>query len=70
MPPSAQFRYPFKLLQLFINDAEMGKCQIKNTDVDIFFWHQISQFGALKGGVNYFYRPGHPTGSLAWEWKA
>ncbi|GGI93133.1 hypothetical protein GCM10007966_22130 [Legionella impletisoli] len=47
----------FNKLQLFINDAEMEKGSISNADIDVFYWRQISQFWALKGGVNYFYRP-------------
>lgn len=26
-------------------------------DIDIFYWHLISQFWAIKGGVNYFNEP-------------
>lgn len=44
-------------LQLLMNDAEMDEGQVENADLDIFYWHLISQFWALKGGVNYLYRP-------------
>ncbi len=47
----------FNKLQLFINDAEMEKGEVSNADMDIFYWRLISQFRAVKGGVNYFYRP-------------
>ena len=47
----------FNKLQLFINDAEMEKGRISNADIDVFYWRQISQFWAVKGGANYFYRP-------------
>lgn len=49
----------FNKLQLFINDAEMDQGSISNADMDVFYWHQISQFWAIKGGANYFYRPSH-----------
>ena len=35
----------------------MNKGKVENADMDIFYWHLISQFWAIKGGVNYFYRP-------------
>lgn len=44
-------------LQLFINDAEMEEGRIENADLDIFYWHPVSEFWSVKGGVNYFYRP-------------
>lgn len=47
----------FNKLKLFINDAEAYKGVIENADIDIFYWHLISQFWAIKGGVNYFNRP-------------
>jgi CopA family copper-resistance protein len=47
----------YNKLELFINDAEASKGTVSNADLDIFYWHLISQFWAIKGGVNYFYRP-------------
>ncbi len=44
-------------LELFTNDAEVQEGRIENADVDIFYWHLLNQFWAVKGGVNYFYRP-------------
>lgn len=44
-------------LQLFTNDAEIYKGIVENADIDIFYWHLISQFWAIKGGVNYFNQP-------------
>lgn len=44
-------------LELFTNDAEIEKGTTTNADIDIFYWHLISQFWAIKGGANYFYRP-------------
>jgi len=47
----------YNKLELFTNDAEVKKGTVENADVDIFYWHLISQFWAIKGGMNYFYRP-------------
>ncbi|AUH73072.1 multicopper oxidase domain-containing protein [Legionella sainthelensi] len=47
----------YNKLELFTNDAEIYKGAIENADIDIFYWHLISQFWALKGGVNYFNQP-------------
>ena len=44
-------------LELFTNDAEVNKGKVENADIDIFYWHLISQFWAIKGGANYTYRP-------------
>ncbi len=44
-------------LELFTKDAEAYKGMIENADIDIFYWHLISQFWAVKGGVNYFNQP-------------
>lgn len=47
----------YNKLELFMNDAEIKKGKVENADLDIFYWRLISQFWAVKGGVNYFYRP-------------
>lgn len=47
----------YNKLELFMNDAEMQKGTVENADLDIFYWHLIDQFWAVKGGVNYYYRP-------------
>lgn len=47
----------YNKLELFMNDAEIKKGTVENADMDIFYWHLISQFWAVKGGANYFYRP-------------
>ncbi|MDR3478419.1 MAG: multicopper oxidase domain-containing protein [Gammaproteobacteria bacterium] len=47
----------FNKLELYANDAEMDKGTVQNADLDIFYWHLLDQFWAVKGGVNYFYRP-------------
>ncbi len=44
-------------LELYTEDAEMKNGVVESADVDIFYWHLISQFWAIKGGINYFYRP-------------
>lgn len=47
----------YNKLELFINDAEAMKGKVENADIDIFYWHLLDQFWAIKTGVNYFYRP-------------
>lgn len=47
----------YNKLELFTNDAEVYKGKVEDADLDIFYWHLISQFWAVKGGVNYTYRP-------------
>ncbi len=47
----------YNKLELFTNDAEITKGQVDNADIDIFYWHLMKQFWAVKGGVNYFNQP-------------
>ena len=47
----------YSKLQLYTNDAEIDKGSVQNADIAVFYCHLISQFWAVKGGVNYFYRP-------------
>jgi FtsP/CotA-like multicopper oxidase with cupredoxin domain len=47
----------YNKLELFTDDAEIKKGTVENADMDIFYWHLLDQFWAIKGGVNYFYRP-------------
>jgi FtsP/CotA-like multicopper oxidase with cupredoxin domain len=51
------YGYDFNKLQLFINDAEMSKGAVENADIDVFYWHLLNQFWAVKAGANYFYKP-------------
>lgn len=44
-------------LQLFMNQAEINDGSVDSADMDVFYFRPISQFWAVKGGVNYFYRP-------------
>lgn len=44
-------------LELFVNDAEINQGKVENADIDIFYWHFLDQFWAIKGGANYTYRP-------------
>lgn len=44
-------------LQLYSEDAEIRKGKVENADLDIFYWYGISEFWAIKGGANYFYKP-------------
>ena len=44
-------------LELYTKDAEINKDKVEDADIDIFYWHPIAEFWAIKGGANYFYRP-------------
>ena len=51
----------YNKLELYMDNAQMEQGTVSNADLDIFYWRLISQFWAVKGGVNYFYRPAeHP----------
>ena len=47
----------YNKLELFSEDGEVRKGKVEEADLDIFYWRLISQFWAIKGGINYFYRP-------------
>lgn len=47
----------YNKLELFTNDAEVSQGTVENADIDIFYWHLLDQFWAIKGGANYTYRP-------------
>ena len=47
----------YNKLQLNAEDTEIKNGAIENANMDIFYWRLISQFWAVKGGVNYVYRP-------------
>ena len=49
----------YNKLELNAEDAEMKKGKLAKANVDMFYWHLISQFWAIKGGANYVYRPAH-----------
>lgn len=51
------YGFDYNKIEFFINDAEIKKGTIENADTDIFYWHLIDQFWAIKGGINYYYRP-------------
>jgi CopA family copper-resistance protein len=51
------YGWDYDKMELYTNDAEVYQGTVENADVDIFYWHLISQFWAVKGGVNYFNRP-------------
>lgn len=58
------YGYDYNKLELFMNDAEWQKGVVENADLDIFYWRLIDAFWAVKGGVNYFYRP---SGAPYWQ---
>lgn len=47
----------YNKLELYANEAEIDQGTVEDADLDIFYWHLINQFWAIKGGANYFYRP-------------
>ncbi len=51
--------WDYDKLQLYSEDAEVRKGKIESADLDIFYWLSISEFWAIKGGVNYVYKPAH-----------
>jgi CopA family copper-resistance protein len=53
------YGHDYNKLELFVNDADIKKGTVDNADMDIFYWHLLDQFWAIKGGANYFYRPAH-----------
>lgn len=44
-------------LELLSKEAQITRGKVTYFDMDIFYWHLVSQFWAIKGGVNYFNRP-------------
>lgn len=47
----------YNKLELFSNEAQINDGSVENADLDIFYWHLLSQFWAIKGGANYVYGP-------------
>lgn len=47
----------FHKLEIETQEAELNKGKVENADVDMFYYHPISQFWAIKGGINYTNRP-------------
>ena len=47
----------YNKLELYANEAEIDSGTVEDADLDIFYWHLLNQFWAIKGGANYFYRP-------------
>lgn len=47
----------YNKLEFYTEDAEMKQGTVENADIDIFYWHLLSQFWAIKGGANYYNQP-------------
>lgn len=47
----------YNKIELYSEDAEIEKGKITTADLDCFYWRLISEFWAVKGGINYVYRP-------------
>lgn len=58
-------------LELYSNEAELSSEGVQDADIDIFYWHQFNPFFAVKGGMNYYYRPTDSTPywqpGIGWE---
>lgn len=50
--------YDYNKLEIYSEEAEMNHGVVDDANVDIFYWHLLSAFWAVKGGANYTYRPG------------
>lgn len=44
-------------LQLNMEDAEINHGTVDEANIDLFGWRLVDQFWAVKGGINYTYRP-------------
>ncbi len=49
--------YDYNKFEINSEDFEMSKGTVEDANVDLFYWHLINQFWAIKGGANYTYRP-------------
>lgn len=47
----------YNKLQFYSEDAEINEGRVEDFDLDMFYWRLVSQFWAVKGGINYVYRP-------------
>lgn len=51
----------YNKLKLHAEDAKLEKGKITDLDLDIFYWHLLSQFWSIEGGANYVNQPAyHP----------
>lgn len=44
-------------LELALEEAEITQGKVEQANLDVFYWHLISEFWAVKGGLNTVYRP-------------
>lgn len=51
------YGYDYNKLELLIKDATINQDTVEDGNIDVFYWHLIAQFWAVKGGANYFYQP-------------
>lgn len=49
----------YNKLKLYAEDAEIENGKVTDFNLDIFYWHLISQFWAIEGGANYFNEPAY-----------
>lgn len=51
------FGSDYHKLALFMNEGETFHGHLENADLDVFYWHLLSQFWAIKAGMNYMNQP-------------
>lgn len=47
----------YNKLQLHTEEAQFQYGSVQDADLDIFYWHLLDEFWAIKGGINYYYQP-------------
>lgn len=47
----------YNKIQLYTDQAQFTRGTLTDADIDIFAWHLLNNFWAIKGGANYSYRP-------------
>ena len=51
------FGSDYNKFQFNMDDASIKSGKVEQANIDLFYWRLINQFWAIKGGVNYVYRP-------------
>jgi FtsP/CotA-like multicopper oxidase with cupredoxin domain len=49
--------YDRNKIQFYSREVELKNNKLEQADLDIFYWHLLDQFWAIKGGANYVYKP-------------
>lgn len=54
---NARFGSDYNKLQIYSRDLEVENNRLASANADVFYWRLLSQFWAVKGGLNYVYQP-------------